>query len=261
MKRERTRVFVSYSHRDEKLRVALDKHLTMLKRAERIDDWHDRRIDPGSELEGEIDSHLNESQLVLLLVSPDFLASEYCYGKEMERAMQMHESGAASVVPVILRPVDWKDAPFAKLLALPTDGKPVTKWSNRDSAFLDIAEGIRSVLTRFHEGAGHKLRVGPHGIEDLRAFAGSVLHIGGIGSRIVTKTAWLVEEHGYLPCERIHHALFQRPCRRDVGELSRRVSDCQCVKPHREPGVSWWRATRIPPMAYAFWISCRTQFS
>jgi hypothetical protein len=121
MKRERMQVFVSYSHRDEKLRIALDKHLSMLKRGGRIDEWHDRRIDPGSEFESEIDAHLNRVQLVLLLVSPDFLASEYCYSKEMERAMQMHESGAARVVPVILRPVDWKDAPFAKLSALPTE--------------------------------------------------------------------------------------------------------------------------------------------
>jgi hypothetical protein len=72
--------------------------------------------------------------------------------------MQMHMSGAVRVVPVILRPVDWKDAPFGTLLALPTDGKPVTKWSNRDSAFLDITEGIKSVLTEFHESTEYKQR-------------------------------------------------------------------------------------------------------
>jgi hypothetical protein len=211
MEHLRTRVFVSYSHRDDKLRIALDKHLTMLKRGRRIEEWHDRRIDPGTEFEGEIDAHLNEAQLVLLLVSPDFLASEYCYSKEMERAMQMHESGVTRVVPVILRPVDWKDAPFAKLLALPTDGKPVTKWSNRDSAFLDIAEGIKRILAEFDKRGGRRQQAGSDWLRDLRGFAGSVLHIGGVGSRFVTKTAWLLDEHGYLPANEYITHYFNGP--------------------------------------------------
>jgi hypothetical protein len=191
--------------------MALDKHLTMLKRSGRIDRWYDRRIGPGSEFEREIDTNLHEAQLVLLLVTPDFLASDYCYGKEVERAMQMHESGAARVIPVILRPVDWKDAPFSKLLALPKDGKPVTRWSNRDSAFLNITEGIRSVLGDFHRSARHGQRIGLDQFQNIRGFGGSAVHIGGIGSRFVTKTAWLRDEHGYLPANEYVTHYFNGP--------------------------------------------------
>lgn len=95
---------------------------------------------------GKVDEHLNTSQIILLLISPDFIASDYCYDKEMNRALERHEVGEARVIPVILRPVDWTKAPFSKLKALPTDGKAVTKWANRDSAFLDIAQGIRKVI-------------------------------------------------------------------------------------------------------------------
>jgi hypothetical protein len=211
MKQQPTRVFLSYSHRDEKLRITLDKHLAMLKRGGRIDAWYDRRIEAGMEFEGEIDTQLNEAQLVLLLVSPDFLASEYCYSKEMERAMQLHESGATRVIPVILRPVDWKDAPFAKLIVLPTDGKPVTKWSNRDAAFLDITEGIKGVPADLDERPTNQQRSGPDWLQDLRGFGGSVLHIGGVGSRFVTKTAWILHEHGYLPANEYITHYFNGP--------------------------------------------------
>src|SRR6185295_11964315 len=80
-----------------------------------------------------------------LLVSPDFIASDYCWGKEMQCAMDRHTSGSAVVIPIILRPVDWHTAPFGTLLALPRDGKPVTTWTNRDDAYLDVAQGLREI--------------------------------------------------------------------------------------------------------------------
>ena len=139
-------VFFSYAHEDEHLRDELAKQLSLLKREGWINDWYDRRISPGKEWAAEIDAHLNTARIILLLVSADFIASDYCYGIEMKRAMERHESREAKVIPIILRPVDWHSAPFGQLLVLPKDGKAITTWENIDSAFLDIARGIRGVV-------------------------------------------------------------------------------------------------------------------
>lgn len=137
-------VFFSYSHADEALRDQLEQQLAILKRQGVIATWHDRRILAGSEIDHGIDAALEEADIVLLLVSPAFLASDYCYDREMNRAMERHQAGAARVVPVILRPCDWHDTPFGKLLATPTDGKPVTLWPDRDQAFLEVAKTIKA---------------------------------------------------------------------------------------------------------------------
>jgi len=140
------KVFFSYAHADAQHRDRLEKGLAMLKRQGLIDTWHDRRIIPGQEIDRAISAELQGADLILLLVSPDFLESEYCYDVEMQRAMQRHESGETHTIPIILRPCDWKSAPFGRLNALPTDGKPVTKWTDPDDAFLDITEGIKRVI-------------------------------------------------------------------------------------------------------------------
>jgi tetratricopeptide (TPR) repeat protein len=136
-------VFFSYSHKDEDLRDELSKHLALLKRQHVITAWHDRKIGAGKEWENEIDEHLNTADIILLLISSDFLASDYCYDVEVKTAMNRHDDGEARVIPVILRPVDLKGAPFGKLQALPKDARPVTDWPNRDQAFLNVAQGIR----------------------------------------------------------------------------------------------------------------------
>jgi TIR domain len=144
-------LFFSYSHHDEKLRDQLADHLAALEREGLIAGWHDRRIGAGEDWAGAIDHHLSSADLILLLVSPSFVASRYCYELELQRALERHAAGEARVIPVILRPADWGALPFGKLQALPKDGKPVTRWSNRDEAFLDIAQGIRRtarVLTK-----------------------------------------------------------------------------------------------------------------
>jgi len=142
-------VFYAYAREDGNLRDELDKHLNMLKRQGLIKDWYDRKIGPGMEWRDQIDSHLNTAHIILPLISSDFIASDYCYDVEMQRAMERHEAGQARVIPVILRPCDWKTAPFAKLQALPRDARPVTEWANPDQAFLTVAEGIRMVLDQF----------------------------------------------------------------------------------------------------------------
>lgn len=139
-------LFFSYSHKDEDLRNELEVHLSALKRRGIINTWHDRRIVAGQDFGHEIDKQLEQADVILLLISPDFIASDYCYNIEVRRALDRHESGEARVIPVILRPCDWKDLPFGSLLAAPIDGKPVTKYPNRDEAFLEIVEAIKKAL-------------------------------------------------------------------------------------------------------------------
>lgn len=115
-------VLFSYSHADEALRDQLEKQLPMLKRQGVIDTWHDRRIGADQEIAYEIDEQINRDEIILLLVSADFLASNYCYNIEMKRAMERHEAGEAIVIPIILRACDWYHAPFGKLNAVPREG-------------------------------------------------------------------------------------------------------------------------------------------
>jgi hypothetical protein len=139
-------VFFSYSHRDEELRDEFEIHLAMIKRQGLIGTWHDRRIGAGKEVVGAISEHLESAHIVLLLVSPYFLDSDYCYDLEMKRALERHDAGEARVIPIILEPCDWKEAPFGKLLATPRDGKPVSKFSNIHDAFLQVVQDIRSAI-------------------------------------------------------------------------------------------------------------------
>jgi uncharacterized protein (DUF924 family) len=146
-------IFICYAHEDEEYRKSLEKQLRVLKRQHFINVWHDREIVPGMEWQREIDSHLNTAEVILLLISPDFMDSDYCYGIEMVRAMERHECGETQVIPIIIRHVYWEKAPFGKLQALPKDGVPVTdqRWHSLDIAFFDVAEGIRKVIETIQE--------------------------------------------------------------------------------------------------------------
>ena len=141
-------VFFSYSHLDEDMRDELEKHLSILKRNGVITTWHDRKINAGNEWEGEIDEHMESAHIILLLISSNFMDSDYCYDTEMGRAIERHDASEAHVIPIILHAVDWKDSPFSKLQALPTDAVPVSdrKWSNHHEAFADVAKGIRTAI-------------------------------------------------------------------------------------------------------------------
>jgi hypothetical protein len=141
-------VFFSYSHADEALRDQLEKQLSLLKRQGIIEVWHDRRIGAGQDFGKEIDRHVETDDIILLLVSADFLHSDYCYAKEMARAMARHEAGEAIVIPVILRACDWHGAPFGKLNATPPDGRPVTQYPDRDQALLEVAKAVRAAAER-----------------------------------------------------------------------------------------------------------------
>lgn len=145
------KLFYSYSHKDEDLRKELVTHLSILERQGVLAPWHDRDIEAGQEWNQEIERHLNESQIILLLISSDFIASPFCWDNEMARAMKRHDDGEAVVIPIILRSCDWKGAPFGKLQGLPKDMKPVNEWSNRDQAFTNVAQGIRKVAEKLAE--------------------------------------------------------------------------------------------------------------
>jgi len=133
------KIFCSYAHEDEALLNKLKAQLRPLEREGLIKLWHDRDISAGTEWEHEIDAHLDTANIILLLVSPDFMNSNYCYSIEMKRALERHEREKACVViPIILRPIDLQGVPFEKLQALPTNAELITCWRNRDEAFLDV---------------------------------------------------------------------------------------------------------------------------
>jgi len=164
-------VFISYSHKDERYRKELGEHLSNLRRQGIIADWHDRKISPGADWASEIDTNLNTAQIILLLISPAFMSSEYCYGIEMKRALERHDTKEAWVIPIILRPVDWENAPFARLQVRPTYAKPVSKWHDRDDAYLDIVQGIRMAINELKPVPEAKLG------EDLSLEQQSTFHV------------------------------------------------------------------------------------
>lgn len=142
------KAFISYSHKDGWALERLHTHLSMLRREGQIEEWFDREILAGGELDPEIAKQLEQSDVFLLLVSPDFLASDYCYNQEMTRALERHEAGEARVIPIIVEPCDWKASPLRRLKALPRDGNPISEWTNQNNAFLDIVTEIRRVVDR-----------------------------------------------------------------------------------------------------------------
>ncbi len=146
------KVFFCYAHEDELLLNKIKMQLKPLQRQGLIEAWHDREISAGMEWEREIDRHLNTAQIILLMISPDFMNSEYCYDVEVKQAIERHKRGEACVIPVILRPVYWQRE-FGMLQAFPKDAVPITdpSWHNVDQACFNVAEGIRNVVKELSE--------------------------------------------------------------------------------------------------------------
>ena len=138
-------MFVSYAHEDKDILENLEPHLALLVRQEKIRLWHDGEILAGADWEHEITQRLESADIILLLVSANFIASEYCWGVEMRRAIERHGLGEARVIPLIVRPCLWESAPFAGLQSLPRGAKAVTLWDDRDEALRDVASGIAQV--------------------------------------------------------------------------------------------------------------------
>lgn len=180
------RVFLSYSHKDEELCERFVVHLSQLKRDGLIEPWHDRRITAGAEWAGAIDDQLNAAHIIVLLVSPDFLASDYCNDVEMTRALERHQRGEALVVPVIIKPCDWQTSRFANFQALPQDAKPVVDWKTADHGFVDAVKGLRRLIVEL---------CGPAPVH-LQAFRTAVrrhswrLAVGSLGALLLVYGSW-----------------------------------------------------------------------
>lgn len=151
-------VFISYSHADDRVLERLHKHLAMLQREGLISTWFDHAILPGSELEKEISDQLDRSDIFVALISADYLDSKYCYEKEFEHALTLYEAGRIRIIPVIVEPCDWLSSDFQKFLALPKDGKPISDWTNTNTAYLDIVNGLRRLSAQAPSRSQHDTR-------------------------------------------------------------------------------------------------------
>jgi hypothetical protein len=140
------KAFISYSHRDEPMLDRLHAHLAMLRREGGISEWYDRQISAGASIDREIAKQLDGCQVFVALVSPDFLSSKYCYEKEMTRAIERHEVGEILIIPVILEPCDWQASPLRAFKAVPRDGKPISEWTNKNAAWLDVVTELRRLV-------------------------------------------------------------------------------------------------------------------
>ena len=145
------KLFVSYAHDDEAEREKLDKHLSMTRRHPAVTIWNDRGIDPGQEWDAEIREELKTADVILLLVSSSFLASDYIYTVELKEALARHDSGDAVVVPIVMKPCEWRLAEFSKLQGLPKNVLPVASWPNEDDALVDVVRGLNRVIVAVQE--------------------------------------------------------------------------------------------------------------
>lgn len=143
--------FISYSHQDTQILDLLHKHLSQLQRDGIITTWTDQEIIAGGNLTQNINTALNKSNLFIALLTPDYIASNYCYEKEFQKALEMQEQGKITIVPVIVEPCDWLNTPFKEYKALPKDGKAVSLWENKNTAFLDVIQNIRKLTSSSNE--------------------------------------------------------------------------------------------------------------
>ena len=141
-------IFVSYSHVDEKLKDELIKHLSPLKRLNLIEAWHDRKISAGDQWDTKIDDALKSADIVLLIISIDFINTRYCYDVELGQALERERKGEIVIISVIARTCMWKTSEFARLQAVPTDGKAISSWPDQDTALTIVAERVREVADR-----------------------------------------------------------------------------------------------------------------
>ncbi len=194
-----TSIFFFYVHEDEPSLTELKMHLQPLKRQNLISAWNDT-IDPGLEWQKERAAQLDAASIILLLISPDFMASDDAYGVEMQRIMQRHDAGEARVIPVLLKPVDWKHTPFARLTPLPTNARPIASWPDQNVAFFDITIALRKVIYDLASQSSTRRPTSPNGNDDSSSFTeepmqidrgpGSTILIYDVHAKAVTSVAW-----------------------------------------------------------------------
>lgn len=145
MQDQTIKIFIAYARKDKQMVEEVEKDLIDAKRHVGIS-WYSINISAGIDWQEENEKRLNSAQVILLMVSRDFLGSDYSYSNQVQQAVTRHQMGQARVIPIILRPCDWNKSPFGRLMPLPEDGKPVTKWKNRDDAYLSIKRGILEAI-------------------------------------------------------------------------------------------------------------------
>ena len=146
------KVFISHSEKDQKQLEELTTHLAQLRRQKQIEIWHRGLAVAGSDTERQIDQQLQSAEVILLFISPSYLASDSLFEKELTPAMDRHRRGQCRVIPIFVRPVDLAGQPFASLAPLPRDGRPISAWPKADEAWLEVAKGIRQVVEMLRQG-------------------------------------------------------------------------------------------------------------
>lgn len=223
------KVFLAYSPEDEEMRDGLMGHLASLTHSGEIKVSDAGRIPSAAGRPEEVDKSLDAAQIILFLVSPGFLASDYFTGGVVERAARRHEAGEALVAPVLLRSCAWEETRLSRFDALPNASRPVVRWSNIDEAFEEVAAGIRNLVGQVRERERRAPRSVEFAVEegDITAFEADVavlkyaqqfygadsavmdaLREAGVGAAEVHPAAG---EHVYLPTRggiRAPHALF-----------------------------------------------------
>jgi hypothetical protein len=145
------KIFLSYSHQDEELKEQLEAHLSQLRRDNIIESWNDRKIIPGQKWGEEISEHLKSADIIIFLISPDFICSDYCCDIEVSEGVKQHNDGKSKVVPIVVRPCDWKEMEIGKIQALPKDAKAVTTWPNRDEGWLNVTFGLKKLINEYRD--------------------------------------------------------------------------------------------------------------
>ncbi len=147
-------LYISYAEKDETWLDQLEEQLAQLRRRGKIRPWDKSKIEAGENRQRQIEERLEAADLILLLLSPAFLASDFCYDVVADRALRRQASGEALVVPVIIRPCDWQNSPFVDLDPLPRNGDAISLWQNADQAWLDVVNDLRATIQRFQRNRG-----------------------------------------------------------------------------------------------------------
>jgi len=145
------KVFLAYAHLDAKFRFELEDQLKLLSRKRQMSWWSEHELVPGENRIEAIGNALNEADIILLLISIHFLANDFCWSEQLQRAIDRHDRGEALVIPIFVRPCVWEETPVERLQGLPRDGRPVASWTDRHEAWADVARGIQRAFDGWRE--------------------------------------------------------------------------------------------------------------
>lgn len=219
----RVKVFLSYAHEDEPLKNQLDIHLSLLKRLAVIETWSDQEIVAGHDWEPTLWAEFEAADVILLLISANFLASDFCYREEMGRALERHDRGQTRVIPILIRACDWEGAPFGRLQVLPKRAEPVTSWPNHDEAWTNVAKGISGAIGyQQTKVAGVPEEVGSPppdtAVPSMSLAVGAQSMFFGLRTFQLEVLAPTVPEQGYVGWQTQLHTDSLQHRERDLGE-------------------------------------------